>query len=240
MENPGYVVLSRQKALGNAMNTIANNIANINTPGYQSEQMTFKEYIADPQGSKSPIKMVIDHGLWRDTSGGPLKPTGNALDVAIHGDGYFGVLTPSGEIQYTRAGNFTLDAEGQIVNANGYPIVDDGGGTITIPEDARDIKIQKNGMVSTEKGELSRLMVARFDDEQEMKKQGNGLLSGGTPIIVEEPDVKQGFLEGSNVRGVIEITKMIDVSRAYQGTQNMNQGEHERLSNMIRKLSQTS
>ena len=108
MENPIFIGLSRQLALQKNMDVIANNIANMNTPGYRAQNMVFTEYLADPKGARDPLSMVLDYGHFQQTEEGPVSVTENPLDVALGGPGFFGVQTPEG-IKYTRAGNFELN-----------------------------------------------------------------------------------------------------------------------------------
>jgi len=170
---------------------------------------------------------------------GSLKETGNSLDVALVGNGFLGINTPEG-IQYTRAGNFTMDAEGTLRTARGYAVASEGGGEITIPRDAIDVVIDRTGVVSTDQGEIGKLMVTEFTSQQDLNPEGNGLYSttaAGVPA--EGTKVLQGKLEGSNVQAVVEMTRMIAVHREYQAVQNMMESEHERLRSANQRLAKT-
>ena len=130
MDNSVYVALSKQTAADRQMALIANNIANANTPGFKSESSVFAQHLTkDASGSTA---YVNDIGTLRDTSQGPLQTTGNPLDFAIQGDGFFAVQTPQGE-RYTRAGNFSVNGQGEMVNSDGYQVLDQGGAPITLP-----------------------------------------------------------------------------------------------------------
>lgn len=240
MENSLYVALSRQVALSENMTIIANNIANINTPGFRAQNMIFDEYLADPKGLEDPLSMVLDYGHYQNTDEGPVSLTGGTLDVALQGPGFMGILAADGSTQYTRAGNFTTDQNGVLKNALGYSVADVGGGEIIIPPQVKDIRIDENGFISTDQGEAGRLMIIEFDNEQRLDPQGNGLYKtdeGGRPA--EMTRVKQGMLEGSNVQGVVEMTRMIDVSREYQAIARMVQNEHDRQRTAIQRILQT-
>ena len=243
MENSVYIGLSRQMALQEQMDTISNNIANISTPGYRGNNMIFLEYMsrqrnAEKAGNDS-ISLVHDYGQYMNTENGPLRSTGNPLDVAVQGPGFFGVQTPEG-VQFSRAGNFQRYGAGELVTGSGQLVADEGGGTIVIPDDAIDVQIARDGTVSTDQGEIARLMVVEFGDLQKLEAQGNGLYKATDPAdqgdAAENTQVMQGMLEGSNVNAVLEMTRMIDVSRAYQATQRMLQGEHDRQRGMIQTL----
>lgn len=244
MENSIYIGLSRQMALSEKMETIANNVANMSTPGYRAQNMVFKEFIQQPtrvlgkEDPPGPISMVMDYGQYQNTESGPVRSTGNPLDVAIQGDGWFGVQTANG-LRYTRAGNFTMNADGDLITSNGDKVAGSGGGSITIPSSAKEIRIAQDGTVSTEQGSVGNLMVMTFANDQTLAREGDGLYNTNEQgIPATQSRVMQGMLEGSNVQPVLEMTRMIDVSRAYQATQRMMQDEHDRQRTMIQRLTQ--
>ncbi len=239
MENSVYIGLSKQVVLKENMDIIAQNVANVNTPGYRGQNMIFSEYIEDPRYMKEDIALVLDYGQYQVTDPGNVKDTGAPLDIALVGSGFLGIQTPEG-IQYTRAGNLTKDAEGVIRNARGMAVASEGGGEIVIPGDAKEIRIDKKGIVSTDQGQIAQLMIVEFDNYQELNPAGNGLYvtpEAGRPA--ENTAVIQGKLEGSNVQAVVEMTRMIDVLREYQAVQNMMQSEHERLRSSAQRLAKT-
>lgn len=240
MENSVYVGLSGQVALEQKMALIANNVANVNTPGYRGQNALFKEFISDQRRMKEDVSLVLDYGQYRVTDSGSIKETGNPLDVALVGPGFMGVQTPDG-IQYTRAGNFALNMDGQLVTAQGRPVADAGGGAISIPQDAKYVEIDRNGVVSTDQGQVATLMRAEFADYQKMEPAGNGLYKTDQPALpAEETVVLQGKIEGSNVQPVLEMTRMIDVMREYQAVQNMMNSENERLRSGVQRMLRTS
>lgn len=239
MENSLYVGLSKQVVLRENMDIIAQNVANVNTPGYRGQNMVFSEYIEDPRYMKEDISMVLDYGQYQITDPGSMKETGAPLDVALVGNGFLGIQTPEG-IQYTRAGNLTMDAEGVVRNARGLPVASEGGGDIVIPNNAIEIRIDQKGVISTEQGIIDQLQIVEFNNYQRLDPQGNGLYATDeAPIEAENTFVKQGFIEGSNVQAVIEMTRMIDVHREYQMVQNIMQSEHERLRSSAQRLGKT-
>lgn len=236
MENSLYVGLSGQVALQEKMALIANNVANINTPGYRGQNAVFHEFISDQTRMKEDVSLVYDYGQYQVTDAGPIKQTGNALDVSLVGPGFLGVQTSEG-VQYTRAGNFSLNQLGELVTARGQKVADQGGGTIIIPPEAKYINIDEKGTVSTQDGPVGTLMVAEFKDYQKLEPQGNGLYkTEETAAPAADTRVRQGTLEGSNVSGVLEMTRMIDVLREYQAVQNMMNNEHQRQQTMIQRL----
>lgn len=242
METPIFIGLSRQVALSASMDVIANNVANMSTPGFKAHNMVFTEYLAKPEGQEKleekTFSMVLDYGQYQLTEAGPMQHTGNPLDVALQGPGYFGVQTPEG-IQYTRAGNFQVNTNGEIVTGSGMTVADTGGAPIVIPAGTKEVKITRDGTVSTEKGQIGQLMITEFANLQDLTASGNGLYKApqndpGTPAT--QTEALQGLLEGSNVKPVLEMTRMIDVLRAYQSTQQMLQSEHERQRAMVQRL----
>jgi len=240
MENSLYVGLSKQVVLKENMDIIAQNVANVNTPGYRAQNMVFSEYINDPRYMKEDVAMVLDYGQYQMTDPGNIKDTGAPLDIALVGNGFLGIQTAGGDIQYTRAGNLTMDSNGVIRNALGLAVASEGGGEITIPQDAKDIRIDRNGIISTDQGQIDQLMVREFNNYQELNPEGNGLyVTTEEGIPADSTEVIQGKLEGSNVQAVVEMTRMIDVLREYQAVQNIMQSEHERLRTAAQRLART-
>ena len=241
MPNTIYTGLSQQIALQHRMEIVANNIANANTPGYRAQNMVFAEYVKNPDSSietdnGNDTSLVSDYGQFLNTDQGPISQTENPLDFALEGDGYFGIVTQDGT-KYTRGGSFRLNNLGELVNPSGLAVAGEGGGAITIPNDAKEIKVTRDGSIFTDQGQAGKLMVVEFDNQQDLRAVGNGLYetdSAGAPAT--ETTVLQGALEGSNVQPIIEVTRMMDVMRAYQRTQNLLQTEHDRERGMIQRL----
>ena len=238
MENAGYIALSRQVVLGRQLEVIANNMANASTPAYKAESMQFNEYLIKADEG-APLSFVEDAGISRDWTAGTLRPTGNPLDFAINGDGYFVVSTPEGD-RYTRNGRFALDAAGQIVTGDGNPVQSDAGAIIVPSEDAK-LVVAADGTVSTETGIIGRIRVVRFADPQALAAMGAGLYQTDA---ASEPDLasrlSQGMVEDSNVQPIIEMTNLIQVTRDYQAAQNMVEAEHERQRRAIANLAGTA
>ncbi len=240
MENTAYIALSRQGALRREMAVIANNIANMNTTAYKGESMMFVEHLVKSKGSQSfiPQKLAYarDVAQYQNLAEGPLKQTGNPLDIAIHGEGYFVVDTPEGE-RYTRNGRLNLSGEGQLVNQNNLPILSNAGTPFFFSPDDKNISIGSDGVVSTNNGQVGKIQVVKFDDPQNLQKRSGGLLSTEEqPTEVENPGVLQGSLEGSNVNPISEITKMIEVQRAYDSVKSFIDKEDQRQKKMIQEL----
>jgi flagellar basal-body rod protein FlgG len=221
---------------------ISNNIANMSTSGFKRQRAEFQDLLyqnlrrvgtnSSESGTIVPSGIQVGLGVrtgsvYRIMTQGDMNNTGNKLDVAIQGRGYFRVQLPSGQDAYTRAGNFQLSPEGQIVNSDGYTVAPG----ITIPPEATDITISKDGQVQvtipnqTAPQIVGQLELATFQNEAGLDPQGDNLFletaaSGapttGAPASLGFGGLQQGFLETSNVNAVSEITDLITAQRAYE------------------------
>lgn len=239
MENAGYVALSSQMVLQNQMDVIANNIANLNTPSYKAEELVFVEYMTKTEDGT--VSFVQDLATVRDVAPGPLAPTHGPLDLALPGDGYFTVETPNGT-RYTRTGNFALNAAGEIVNADGHRLLGAGGGPLVLPPEATSIHVARDGTVSSEQGNVGRIQVVDFPDEQALTRLSGGLYDAGPvqPTPIADPQIVQGMIEGSNVVGVLEITRMIGTLRSYQAAQSLVEEQNQIQEQAIQRLLETT
>jgi flagellar basal-body rod protein FlgF len=234
MQAPTYVALSNEMALSRQMEVVANNLANASTPSFKAEHVLFAEYI-DRKGS-SPVAFVQDFGTARDLSEGPLSRTGNPLDIALQGEGYLKVDTPWG-VRYTRNGRLQLDTNGQLVTAQGHPVLDDGDQPISVPSDAKSITITHDGAISTDKGQAGKIEVVRFQDERALQPVAGGLfVTAEQPSPATATTVLQGMIEDSNVKPIVEMTRMMKIAQNYTSTKNLIDAESDRVKNAIDKL----
>jgi flagellar basal-body rod protein FlgF len=242
MDSPGYVMLSRLSAQLRATNVVANNIANADTPGFRAERPVFAQHLerhrmgtgAGPNDRH--VAYALDRATWRDTAPGPISATGNPLDVAIQGEGFFAVETPRGE-RFTRGGRFLLDAQRRIADTEGNLLLDAGGRPLQIAAGDSRIEIQGDGTVRTESGVAGRIRVVRFEDPQDMKPEGSRLYaSDDAPQAVERPNLVQGSVEGSNVNAIGEITRMTAELREFQFAAQFAEREGERLSTAVERI----
>lgn len=245
MENALLIGLSRQMTLRKKMDVIANNMANMNTSGFKGDQLLFEEHLmpvarmSNMTGSDSKLSYVNTPGIFRDFSEGSMERTGDELDVAISGNGWLVVETPQGE-RYTRNGQLELDTEGQLVTADGYPVQGTGGAIVIRPGEGK-ISISQDGTVSTEQGPKDILKVVRFENNNKLKKEGSSLFSSTEqPTDTDEARVLQGMVEKSNVRPIIEMTRMLETVRAYTSVAQALQKTSELRSQAIDKLGNTS
>lgn len=236
METPTYIALSRQLGLTRNMEVVANNLANTNTTGFKAEGMVFSEYLIRAE-KPTKLSYVQDLATFRDQREGELQTTGNDLDLAIQGDGFFVVQGPDGPI-YTRNGRFQLNAAGEVVNQAGYQVLAGGQPVVVNPEDG-PLAVSEDGVLSadlTQGGNVpiiyGQLDVVTFADTQQLKAVGASGFTSEQPAqaaLLEDFKIQQRMLEGSNVRAVLEMTNMITVQRSYQSVQKFLEGEHERM-----------
>ena len=246
MQNTLLIGLSRQVALSRELDVVANNIANINTTGYKADGSLFEQFLSsaargDQTGSR--VSFVRDRGTWHDMSPGPIEQTGNPLNVAIDGKGFLVVQTPRGE-RYTRNGALQINGTGQLVTSDGNPVLGDAGPIVLQPSD-RQVTISRDGTISVREGASNtdslrgKLRVVAFDDSKPLQKDGSSTFvspDGTAPQPAKAASLLQGSIEKSNVRGVVEMSRMIEITRSYTQIANILQQQHDLGTAAIDKL----
>jgi len=240
MDTSTYIALSGQTAREHQMEVLANNIANLSTPGFKGEKMMFQEFLTKPTDGSDPSSYVVSQGNARDMGQGPMTHTGNQLDVALNGSGFMTITTPSGN-QYTRNGHLALDSQGELVTSAGFIVQGDGGSPIVIPSGAASITIGKDGTVSTDKQTVGKIAVVNFDNPQLLAETQAGLY---TTTQAPQPaagttNVEQGTIEEANIQPVVEMTKLMDAAHQIGVAKNFADGEHTRIKNAIDRLGKT-
>lgn len=252
MENALLVGLSRQMALSHELDVVANNIANIDTTGFKADKAAFSEYLMPGAanqrfpGSDRRISFVQDRATWIDYSAGSMQRTGNPLDVAIDGKGYFVVQTPRGQ-RYTRNGALGINAAGELVTSNGDQVIGTNGPIILQPTD-RDIIISPTGIISVRDGvgtnsaQRGQLQLVSFDQQQKLQKDGGSTFMV-PPDVTPNPApantrVMQGVIEKSNVRPIVEMARMIQITRSYSDIAAILQQQGDLRRNSLQQLSQ--
>lgn len=235
MESALLLSLSRQVALKDHMESIANNIANMSTPAYKGERTLFQEYLNGPKGLEQTTYPQLK-GLFREIQEGPIATTGNSLDVALHGKGYLVIKAPEGT-RFTRDGHLSINSKSQIVTQQGYPVLNVNDQPMTVPSDAKGITIAKDGSISAGDTKVGQFKLVKFENEQQLTRAGDGLYKTDAPQLpATDMDVLQGNLESSNIQPVLEITRMIEAARMYQSSQKIINSEDERMRKAIERL----
>ena len=242
-----YTAVSGAIAQSAKLDTIANNLANVNTPGFKRDGQLFREYLTAYEKEPGTItvpripasiesfydmqggdKSYVDlNGTFTDFQQGTLKSTGNPLDLAIEGEGFFEVGTPEG-VRLTRVGSFNVDGEGRLVTKQGYPVLRDGAGDAATREirisGATGVTISAAGEIFDGAQNVGRLSMLTVGNKDALQKQGQSLFRFRDNLVPEtqvavEAKLHQGFLEGSNVNPIREMTEMIQATRTFESTQ---------------------
>ena len=251
MENTSLVGLSRQIALQRELDVVANNVANLNSTGYKADKVVFHEHLMPVaranqfRGGDRQLSFVQDRATWLDLGQGPVQQTGNPLDVAVSGNAFLTVQTPRGE-RYTRNGALQINAQGQLVTSEGLQVIGQNGPIVFQPND-RDISIGIDGLISVREGQNTtdsqrgKLKLASFAQPQRLQKDGTSTYmapAGVTPQVPADARVSQGAIEKSNVKSVMEMTRMVEVTRAYTQIASMLQSQSDTRKSAIDKLAE--
>ncbi len=209
------------------MGLLSNNLANINTTGFKLDEVAFRvendgvnPEDGEARDTEERMKLpVIPLTMRTDFSQGPLQSTGNPLDLAIRGEGFFSIQTERG-IRYTRAGSFSLDAEGRLTTHQGDPVMGEGG-EITI--DGAAVEVDGSGNILVDGQITDKLRIVKISDPEALAKEGANLFildeRKGTEEEVEYAGIRQGFVERSNANAVKIMTDLIEVMRGYESYQ---------------------
>lgn len=214
--------LSRLIALERKLDVVAHNVANSSSTGFRARDLSFQEYLKpekglDEAGKERPLSLVDPRFQFSNESQGALQSTGNPLDLAIQGEGYFVVRTGQGD-RYTRAGALTISASGQIVTLSGEPILGRNG-PLQVPADDRDISVASDGTVSTKRAILGQLRLVGFSDRARLRPAGESLLETDQPPIdlgLGQVSLASGYLEKSNVETTREMIRLAEITRSYE------------------------
>ena len=243
MDNTTAIALSRLTAQSRAMDVIAGNIANADTPGYRAERVLFSDWLSRQSGTKAPggdkaMAYMQDRATYREQQQGSFTETGNPLDIAIGGDGFFTVSTPRGP-RLTRAGNFTLGANGSVQDLAGNALLDTNGQPIQLAASDTGVQIAADGTVSSVNGQVAKIGVVVPSDPNQLQAEGARLFRADAPTsAVVTPKLVQGAVEQSNVAPVMEMTRMMDTTRQFELMTQFVQAEADRQQTTIDKLTQ--
>ncbi len=240
MQSTLYVALSAQVALQNRLDTIAQNVANGATAGYRASEIKFESVIADAAGSQvafvSPGTNVIKR------SPGEIVKTGNPLDVAVRGEGWLSISTPSGQA-YTRDGRMQLTASGDLVSLSGASILDAGGAPIQLDPSAGQPVIGADGIVTQAGRRTGALGLFSLPGDAQLTRVEGGVTSSlpAAPVLDSARNgIMQGFVEQSNVNPVSEVARLVYVQRAFEGISSTMQASETSFKNAIQTLGSSS
>ncbi len=233
MDGGSYIALSGILSEEKKMSMATNNLSNVNTVGYKSSNVLFGEFLSQKavsilnSGSKKPFvdkAYPVTLGSYVNTSQGAIKKTGNRLDLAISGSGYFTIQTPDG-IKYTRNGVFSLNKAGELVNQGGFPVLDTNEKPIFLNKEGADVTVTRTGIINLKNSAMNggvyqgKILTVNFKNSEYLSKHGDTMFSAtkdsGAPVKNQNPDILQGYVEESNVNEIKSMVGMINISRVY-------------------------
>ena len=236
MDNAIYATLTRQSGLLAEMQAVANNIANTATTGYRGEGVVFSEFIRNLGSDAPSLSMAAARVRETSMAQGALTATGGGFDLAIEGDGFFMVETPDGP-RLTRSGSFTPNANGDLVTAEGYLLLDAGGAPVFVPTGAGQVAIGDDGTISAAGVPIGQVGLFLPENPSDLlREDGVRFRTEGEVLPALDARMRQGFLEESNVDAVLQIARMIEVQRAYELGQSFMDREDERLRALIKAV----
>ncbi len=217
MQDSLYVSLSSQIALERRLNTIADNVANANTIGFRATGVKFEDVVSGT-GQKS-VSFASSGDTFLSNAHGAMTETGNPFDFAIQGDAWFGIETPAGTVM-TRDGRFSMNENGQLMSIEGHPVLDAGGAPIQLDPRGGPPTAGADGSLRQGDQAVGTIGLFNFDPGPNFVRYGNsGIVPSHEPEpVVDRVDIgiSQGFLEESNVNPILEMTRLIQVQRAFE------------------------
>ena len=243
MENTTYIALSRLDTQQRAMDVIANNIANANTDGYKAQRTLFNDYLSKQHGVNAPhggdtLSYTQDRATYLDQKNGSLTSTGNPLDMAIVGPGFFTVSTAAGP-RLTRSGRFGLMPDGKVSDSSGNLLLDTSGNPLQLSPSDTKIQVSGNGTVSTENGSVGQIAIVTVDDVNKLVPEGGKLYRAITTTSpAPQTKISQGMVEESNVQPIVELSRMIQNQQEFQFVSQFVENEAQRQQSAIDKIGQ--
>ena len=239
-----YVALSAQVALERRLSSIANNVANANTAGFRAEEVKFESILAAAGGSgEDRVAFASPGDSYISRRSGPVNRTGNPLDVAVQGDAWLAINTPDGTA-YTRDGRMHMAASGELQSAEGHSILDAGGSPILIDASAGDVRIGDDGTITQNGKQIGALGLFSIPPNSKLERGPNASVYTSLPAQPVEDltgnGVRQGYLEGANVNPVLEMSRLIEVTRAFENAAQAISEHESATTDCIHMLSSTS
>jgi flagellar basal-body rod protein FlgF len=237
MQSALYVGLSAQVALEKRLQTIANNVANVNTAAFRTDVVKFETVLSRAGASPVAFSTPGDNIISRQA--GNLSQTGNPLDVAVIGDSWLAFAGPNGTV-YTRDGRLQIAANGDLQTVTGFPVIDAGGAQITVDPNGGALAIARSGAIVQDGNEIGTLGLFSIPAEANLDRFGNSGVVPDRPAVAvtdfTKDGVRQGYVEGSGANPMLELTRLISASRAFDGTNSMVTGTEGSLLDAIRTL----
>lgn len=237
MQSGLYVALSAQVAIDRRLATIAANVANQSTPGYRAEEVQFSALVS--RARDSPVAYSSQGATFISRRAGVPTKTDSPLDVAVQGEGWLALKSPNGAI-YTRDGRMRLESNGSLVSINGYPVLDAGHAPIHLSADGGPPTIAQDGMITQDGQQIGAIGLFSLDFSSKLRRYDNsGVTSDkpATPILdFGKNGLEQGYVEGSNVEPILEMTKLIIASRNFEGISSATQDSETSLKDAIKTL----
>lgn len=240
MQSGLYVSLSSQMALERRLDTIADNMANVNTTGFRGTEVKFNQMLSET-GNKinAKIAYVSQGNDYLSGDNGELEHTGNMLDFAIKGDAWFSLDTPAGKI-LTKDGRFTLKDSGELMSVRGYPVLDAGGAPIQLNKAGGEPKVGSDGLIYQDGKQAGSLGLFEADiSKGYLRYENSGIMTTETPRAITDRfnvGVQQGYLENSNVNAMREITQLIEVNRAFESMASLSKDSEASFGEAIKTL----
>lgn len=240
MDNPGYVAMSRLAAQQRNVDTIAQNLANVGTPGFRASRLLFDTWVAQQAGIDRPggrsVAFAQDRASFRDHAMGTMTRTDNPLDIAITGEAFFVIDTPRGE-RFTRAGRFTIAPDGRITTSEGYALMDTQNRPLVVTAQDTRLTVAPDGTLESENGPIGRIRLVDFADRNLLRPEGDVLFVAQVePEPAVDAKLVQGMVEESNVQPILEMTRLMSEVREFQFVTQFVEREGERQTNAIERL----
>lgn len=235
------IASSRLDAQLRLVDVIAGNLANMNTPGFKAQRMQFSDWLNhQPDGEQ--VAFSQDRATWHELAPGPLNHTGNPLDLAISGSGYFTVSTPRGP-RLTRDGRFAVMPNGTIADESGDTLLDSAGQPVKIGPNDTELTVTADGTLSSQQnGQLAKIGIVQPADPNQLMAEGGTMfrVADGRTTPVARPSIVEGAVEESNVQPITEVTRLIDAQRTFELMMQYVQAEGDRSKSVTDKMVPTS
>ncbi|MHA7772915.1 flagellar basal-body rod protein FlgF [Roseibium sp. M-1] len=243
MQDALYVALSAQVALSNRLETVARNVANMNTAGYRADEVKFAELIS--KAGQDNVSFATGGEKYISRQGGSLNKTDNPLDLAVEGEAWFAIRDAGGRVSYTRDGRLEIGQDGTLRTLTGQQILGTGGQAISLDPDGGMPLITQSGEISQgDVGVVGQVGLFLIPEDAQLTRAENSAVIPDKPVTpvqtYDRNGVRQGYVEGANINPVREMTKMIMISRAFESATKMIDGSNESQEKAIRELGATS